>query len=158
MAIDITKGSHVVSFPSKVASMMGQYSHVYNIVLDADTDNGALAGRGDYVSFDQYEVAALPTGLVGTVLEYHAPSQMWLVEISAVPATGEALYLYNSPVSPYPERELQDESLFYNASGDVVQGAVLVVGDVIALSANAFTGTVAGGKTVKYVNGKYVIQ
>jgi len=48
--------------------------------------------------------------------------------------------------------------LFYNASGDVVQGAVLVVGDVIALSANAFTGTVAGGKTVKYVNGKYVIQ
>lgn len=155
MAIDITKGSHIESFPSKIASMMGQFSHVYNIVLTADTDNGTLAGRGDYVSFDQYEQDAVPAGFKGKVLERGADGR-WLVEVTELPAA-EVLYIYNAPVSEYAEKELQDESLFFSKAGEVVQGAVLIVGDVFSLSDKAFTNptAVAAAKTVTFANGKY---
>ena len=156
MAIDITKGSHIRSFPNKVASMMGQYSHVYNIVLQANADNGTLAGRGNYVSFDQYQSAAAPANFAGRINEQAANGD-WYVEVTAL-GTGETLYIYNSPVSPYKERELQDETLFYNKQGDVAQGAVLCVGDVFTISAAGFTGTPAAGKTVSYSSGKYVVS
>lgn len=147
--IDIQKGSHVSSFPTKVASMMGQYSHVYNIVLGEDTDNGSLAGRGDYVSFDQYEQDVPSAEFAGKVNE-QAANGNWYVEVTALPVDEEVLYLYNAPVSEYPERDLQAEALFYNAAGEVVQGGVLCIGDVIELSENAFTGTVADGAVVTF--------
>ncbi len=156
MAIDITKGSHVVSFPNKIASAMNQYGHVYNIVLQDDADNGALAGRGDYVSFDQYEQAAAPNGFAGRVNE-EASDGNWYVEVTAVPASGELLYLYNAPVSEYKERDLQDESLFYNKDGEVVQGMTLMVGDVFTVSTNGFTGTPTAGAALTYASGKYVV-
>lgn len=81
----------------------------------------------------------------------------FLVEFTKLPAT-EVLYLYNSPVSEYNEREFQDEKLWYNKAGDVVQGGVLVIGDKATYSDAAFTGTPVAGKTVKYAAGKYVVQ
>ena len=155
MAIDITKGSHVVSFPNKIASAMGQYGHVYNIVTTANVDNGTLAGRGSYVSFDQYQQAALANGFAGRINE-QAADGTWYIEVTALPAS-EALYLYNSPVSEYSERDLQDESLFYNKQGDVVQGMTLMVGDVFSISANGFTGTPVANKAVSYSGGKFVV-
>lgn len=157
--IDITKGSHVVSFPSKVASMMGQYSHVYNLVLGADTDNGMLAGRGDYVSFDQYEAEVPSTDFAGRINE-QAANGNWYVEVTALPADEEVLIVYNAAISPYSERDLQQESLFYNAAGEVAQGAVLCIGDVYEISPNGFTGTIAAGATVTFDNTtkKYVID
>ena len=147
--IDIQKGSHVVSFPTKVASMMGQYSHVYNIVLQADTDNGMLAGRGDYVSFDQYEQDTPSADFAGRINE-QAANGNWYVEVTELPADAEVLYIYNAPVSEYAERDLQAESLFYNKADEVAQGAVLCIGDVIELSENAFSGTPAAGAAVSF--------
>lgn len=157
MAIDITKGSHIVSFPTKVASMMGSYGHVYNVVLQSNTDNGTLASRGDYVSFDQYEQDSVTAEAVSGLILEQAANGNWYVEITVLPNT-EVLYIYNSPVSEYSERDLQDEALFYNKSGEVAQGATLIIGDVIELSAAAFTGTPKVGSTVKYTSGKYVVQ
>lgn len=154
--IDIRKGSHVSSFPSKVASMMGKYGHVYNIILDANADNGKLVGRGAYVSFDQYEEDTLPTGWTGKVLEKGADGR-WLVETTVLPSTGEVLYIYNDPVSEYGERDFQDESLFYNKAGEVAQGATLIVGDVVAVSENGFNQTPTAGDSVTFVNGVYTI-
>ncbi len=157
MVVDITKGTHIKSFPNKVASMMGNYAHVYNLVLTANTDNGTLASRGDYVSFDQYEQAAVTANAVEGVIRELMADGTWLVEVTKLPAT-EVLYVYNSPVSEYPEKEFQDESLMYNKAGEVAQGATLVLGDMFTLSDVAFTGTPAAGKTVKYAAGKYVVQ
>lgn len=157
MVVDITKGTHIKSFPNKVASMMGNYAHVYNLVLTANTDNGTLASRGNYVSFDQYEQAAVTASAVEGVIRELMADGTWLVEVTKLPAT-EVLYVYNSPVSEYPEREFQDESLMYNKAGEVAQGATLVLGDMFTLSDVAFTGTPAVGKTVKYAAGKYVVQ
>jgi hypothetical protein len=157
MAIDIRKGTHVSSFPTLISSMMNTYKRVYNIVLTADTDNGALAARGDYVSFDNYEQDAVADNAVTVAIRELGADGRWIVEVTALPAT-EVLYLYNSPVSEYRTRELQDETLYYNVSGEVVQGAPLLIGDLFSLSENAFTGTVAAGKTAKYAGGKYVVQ
>ena len=157
MVVDITKGTHIKSFPNKVASMMGNYAHVYNLVLTANTDNGTLASRGNYVSFDQYEQAAVTANAVEGVIRELMADGTWLVEVTKLPAT-EVLYVYNSPVSEYPEREFQDESLMYNKAGEVAQGATLVLGDMFTLSDVAFTGTPEAGKTVKYAAGKYVVQ
>ena len=156
MAIDIRTGTHIVTFPSKVASMMGQYDHVYNIVLDTDTDNGVLATRGAYVDFDQYEQGAVTANTVEGKILKQAANGNWYIEITKLPAV-EILYLYNSPVSEYAEKEFQDESLFYNKEDEVAQGAVLTIGDVIEYSDTAITGTPAANTTVKYTSGKWVI-
>lgn len=157
MAIDISKGKHIVSFPNRVASMMGQYGHVFNIVLTADTDQGTLASLGDYVSFDQYEQGTVTANAVEGVIRELMADGTWLVEITKLPAT-PVLYIYNSAVSEYTEREFKDESLFYNKAGEVAQGAMLIVTDAFTLSDAAFTGTPEVGKTVKYTAGKYAVQ
>ena len=157
MVVDITKGSHIKSFPNKVASMMGQYGHVYNLVLQANTDNGTLASRGDYVSFDQYEQDDVTANAVEGIIREQMADGTWLVEVTKLPAT-EVLYVYNSPVSEYPQKEFQDESLMYNKAGEVAQGATLIIGDMFTLSDVAFTGSPVAGKTVKYASGKYAVQ
>lgn len=158
MVVDITKGTHIKSFPNKIASMNGTGgNHVYNIVLQADADNGTLASRGSYISFDQYESAVVTANAVEGIIRELMADGTWLVEITKLPAT-EVLYIYNSPVSEYNEREFNDESLMYNKAGEVAQGANLVIGDMYTLSDAAFTGTPVTGKTVKYAAGKYVVQ
>lgn len=158
MVVDINKGKHISSFPSKIASMNGTGgNHVYNIVLQADADNGTLSSRGDYISFDQYESDVVTANAVEGVIREFTSDSKWLVEITKLPAT-EVLYIYNSPVSEYNEREFNDESLMYNKAGEVAQGANLVIGDMFTLSDAAFTGTPVAGKTVKYAAGKYVVQ
>lgn len=158
MKIDVTTNKHMASFPSKIASMNGNYAHVYNIVIqDNLVDNGQLCGRGDYVSFDQYEQDAVPNGFQGIINEeVPAKPGYWYVEVTALPAA-EVLYMYNSAVSEYVERELKDERLFVNEKDDVCQGARLMIGDVYEVSTEGFNGTPSAGTAVTYANGKYVI-
>lgn len=151
MALDIRKGTHVGSFPSKIASAMKQYGHIFNtVIVDDAVDNGALCVKGDYVSFDQYKQAAFGENdtVTGKIIDQDA-NGYWYVEFTALPAK-TVLYLYNSPVSEYSERDLQVESLFYNVKDDVVQGMQLMVNDVAEYSAFAFTGTPAANKVVEY--------
>lgn len=155
--IDIRTGSHVRSYPNHIASYNGNYSHVYNIILQSDSEQGELATRGDYVSYDQYEQDTVTANAVEGIIREEMADGTFLVEFTKLPAT-EVLYLYNSPVSEYNEREFQDEKLWYNKAGDVVQGGVLVIGDKATYSDAAFTGTPVAGKTVKYAAGKYVVQ
>lgn len=158
MAIDITKNAtHNIAFPSGVASAMGQYGHVINLVMQANQDNGVLAAKGDYVKFEQYKMAAVADNKVeGIIREINNSEGGSYVEFTKL--DGQIFFVYNTPKSPYPEAELRDEALFYNANGDVTQGMELHLGDVVSLSDAAFTGTPAEGKTVKYSAGKYVVQ
>lgn len=155
MAIDLTKGSHVVAFPSKLAAASGS-PHIYNINVDGDTDNGSLILKGAFNHLDNYDEATTGTvSFTGVILGKATDTpNSWYVEVTA--AT-DALFVYNTPVSPYPERELQDESLFYNEDGDTVKAYSLIKGDVFSVSANAFDGTPVAGKGVTYVSGKYKV-
>ena len=158
MSIDFTKNAtHVVAFPSKVASAMGQYGHVINFKLLANADNGVLGTKGDYVSFDQYKRVEVVDNKVEGVIREAAAEGGWYVEFTKL--DGQIFFVYNTPKSPYPEAELRDEALFYNATGDVTQGMELHLGDIVTLSDNAFTGNdPEDGATVKYSAGKYVVQ
>lgn len=157
MAIDIQKNKHVASFPTLISSMMGTFHRVYNIVLGANTDNGMLSKRGSYTDFDNYAQAAVTDEDVVVNINRMDADGKWIVEVAELPDY-EVLYLYNSPVSEYEEKDLQDEELFYNKAGEVVQGAPLLIGDLFSLNDLAFTGTAAAGKTAKYAAGKYVVQ
>lgn len=158
MAIDISKNNnHIIAFPSFVASAMGQYGHVINLVMQANQDNGVLAAKGNYVKFEQYEMAAVADNKVEGVIREAASEGGWYVEFTKL--DGQYFFVYNAPISPYPQVELRDEALFYNAAGDVTQGMELHLGDIVTLSDNAFSGNdPADGATVKYSNGKYVVQ
>lgn len=152
MAIDITKGTHVVSFPSRVASVLGQYGHVFNtVVTETSADNGTLCAKGDYVHFDQYEQEALEAAdvITGKIIDQDA-NGLWYVEITGITSDKTVLYMYNSPVSEYSEREFQDEKLFFNKQNEVVQGAMLMVTDVAEYSDEAFEGTPALDTAVTY--------
>jgi len=157
MAVDISKNNnHIIAFPSFIASAMGQYGHVINLVMQADTDNGTLATKGAYVSFEQYKAAAVTANAVEGVIREASAEGGWYVEITKLPAD-IVYWVYNTPISPYPEKELREEGLFYNETGDVTQGMELHVGDIFSVSDSAFTGTPVAGATVKYAAGKYVI-
>lgn len=157
MAIDFTKNAtHNIAFPSFVASAMGQYGHVINLVMQGNTDNGTLSMKGNYVSFEQYEQAAVTANSVKGIIREASAEGGWYVEFTDLPAD-PVFFVYNSPVSPYPEVELRDEALFYNAAGDVTQGMELHIGDIVSLSDSAFTGTPAANTAVTYTSGKYVI-
>lgn len=158
MAIDVSKNNnHIIAFPSFIASAMGQYGHIINLVMQADTDNGTLATKGDYVSFEQYKAAAVTANAVEGVIREASKEGGWFVEITKLPAD-IVYWVYNSPISPYPEKELRDEGLFYNETGDVTQGMELHVGDLFSVTDPAFTGVPVAGKAVKYAAGKYVVQ
>ena len=135
---------------------MGQYGHVINFKLLANADNGVLGTKGDYVSFDQYKRVEVADNKVEGIIREASAEGGWYVEFSKL--DGQIFFVYNTPISPYPEVELRDEALFYNANGDVTQGMELHLGDIVSLSNAAFTGTAQAGKTVKYSAGKYVVQ
>ena len=141
--------------------MIPEGGKVYNIVITANTvDNGELCGRGDYVSFDQYKQAAVPSDAAGegeTAVTFEGrinemgADGKWIVEVTKLPTSGEVLYMYNSPVSEYETRDLTDEGLFYSAKGERIQGARLDIGDLFSISPNGFEGNdPEDGATVTY--------
>lgn len=170
MAIDITKGSHKVAFMSKIAAAENGTPHIYNVTLAADHDNGELVVRNteSWNSFDNYDENEDGEITFTGVIRGLGANGGYYVEVLTASAAQEAsgtaypedlCLVYNSPVSEYAERDLQDESLFYNEEGDVVQGINLIRGDIIELSSDAFTGTIATDASVSYdaSTKKYVI-
>ena len=148
MAVDIQKGSHKVAFLSKVFA--AENGHIFNMTLGANHDNGDLIVRDvtSWNSFDNYDEDTAGTITFSGVIRGQGANGGYYVEVLSV--SQDVLFVYNSPIGPYPERELRDESLFYNAQGDVVQGIPLQRGDIIELSADAFTGTIADDAAVVY--------
>lgn len=157
MAVDITKGTHKKAFMSKVFAV--ENGHIFNVTLGAAHDNGDLIVRDvtSWNSFDNYDEDTAGTITFSGVVRGQGANGGWYVEVLSV--SQDVLFAYNSPVMPYPEREFQDEALFYNAIGDVVQGIPLERGDIIELSEDAFTGTIAVDAAVTYTaaTNKYTI-
>ena len=78
----------------------------------------------------------------------------WYIKVNKAVDT---YLVYNSPVSEYPEKELQDEALFYNLAGETAEAIELRKGDIFSVNANGFASTPAVGSIVTYANGKYTV-
>lgn len=150
--IDIVTRKHAVAFPSKIAAAAGS-PHQWDIVIEDAADNGALVTMGDYVDFANYKAGAAPAKFAGKILGRGANGG-WYVQVTE--AAG-AIFLYNTPVSPYGEKLLRDENLFYNGKDEVVRGYELIKNDIFEISAEGLDGTPVAGKAVSYANGKYVV-
>ncbi len=151
--VDITKGTHKWGFLSKVASAQTGSPHIFNVTLAANHDNFDLVVRGDWRAFDNYDEDTTATVSFSGVVQEKAADGTWYVEV----VSSNAVLVYNSPVSPYAEKEFQDEGLFYNKAGETAEGLSLIAGDIISLSENAFNKTPAVGDSVTYANGKYTV-
>lgn len=150
MAIKYKIDQHHVCFPTKVLS--DKVGRVLNMVIDKDTDNGTVCGKGAYVSFDQYKVADAPAGFEGVITEQAADGN-WYVEVTKVDVNNPAILIYEVPeIAANYNKEFTKTSNFYNAASATrtrtVRGLVLTVTDVYELSADAFDGTPQAGAKV----------
>ncbi len=150
MSIRMSLEKHNVCFPTKVLSE--HVGRVLNMVIKEDTDNGTVCGKGDYVSFDQYEVADCPAGFEGEILE-KAANGNWYVEVKKVDPNAPAILIYEVPeiAETYDSRFTALSNFFNEASSTrtkTVRGFVLNVTDVYELSEDAFDGTPEPGKKV----------
>lgn len=144
MAVDISTTTHAVAFPTKVAASAGS-PHIFDVKLTANHDNGVFLTLGNYVELGTYQEGTNKGTITGTIVEQAANGDYY-VEI-ATAGTG-TVFVYMPEISPYDNKRLQDEELFYNASGDVVKGYTLSYKDIVSLSAAGFTNTPVVGKSV----------
>lgn len=156
MAIRFEFEKHGVCFPSKTLSGNGG-AHELNIVVTTDTDNGTVCGVGDYVSFDQYKAATVPSTFEGKILE-QAVDGGWYIQVTKVDINNPAVLIYTPEViaEKYDHR-FTDLSNFFNPKDSTVRGKVLVPYDVYEISENLFTGTPVAGKKVTITGQKHVV-
>lgn len=159
MAINITITKHHVCFPTKVLSE--RVGRTLNMVISADTDNGTVVGKGDYVSFDQYKTATAPTAFEGKILEKAADGN-WYVEVTKIDVNNPAILIYEVPtIAENYDSRFTAVANFYNKASatrtKTVRGFVLGVTDVYELSEDAFEGTPVAGRKVTISGQKHVV-
>lgn len=150
MAVDISKGTHAWGAPAKVLASEGG-KHIYNIEISSDVDNANFVAKGDFISLDLYEQEAATT-FEGLIVDIAADGNYY-VEVTN---PGDALFVYTVPMSPYDQKMLNDEKIFYNAEGEVARCYELAVGDIIEISEEGFDGDPAVGSAVSGFTGTKV--
>jgi hypothetical protein len=159
MALRYSIEEHHYSYPTKVLSE--RVGRTLNMVISEDTDNGTVVGKGDYVSFDQYKVAAAPSAFEGVITEQAADGN-WYVEVTKVDVNDPAILIYEVPeiAENYNSKFTATKNFFNEASADrtkTVRGFVLTVTDVYELSEDAFEGTPVAGAKVTINGQKHVV-
>ena len=155
--IDLTRNNvHKRGFLSKLLSTYGG-AHIHNVTLAADHDNFDLIGlnTAKWNSFDNYDEDATATiNFEGRIMGDINSEGCYYIQVEKA----DKVYLvYNTPESEYPEKDLQDEELYYNPEGTTAEAIELHYLDIFAVSPNGFSGIPAEGAVVSYSNGKYVV-
>ena len=150
MAVKYTIGGpYAVCFPTKIRS--GNCGHVLNLTLQQDLENGTIRSAGQWIELDNYKDAAPASGsgaavFQGIIREKSARGN-WYVEVTADTTD---LLVYQEPViaeSNYGKKWVSEKN-WINEKGDVVRAYTLCKYDIFEVSAEAFSGTPAAGKTV----------
>ena len=117
---------HVVAESSLLKSTIS--GHIYRLEALADTDNGSIVSRGEWIEPQVFKAK-----------NYTAGEQPLFV---LTPPLG-----YNSD-----RRTYQDEKYFYNAQGERMRAYELCEGDIFTVSANAITPLAADPVVGNYVS------
>lgn len=152
MTVDFNVGVHATSYPSNLLAQRNG-KHIYSIVADVDTDNGAIVAWKDWDGFDKF-TAKDSTGFAGKIVQKNIDGT-WLVLVTN---PGDACLVYTKPLAPYETpKALKEEKAFYNKKDDVMRCYELAYGDRFAVSDEAFTGTPAVGSTVSVTGRKLTV-
>ena len=152
MAISYTITKHAVCYPSKLLAQGGG-AHIFNVKLGTNADNGNLIALGKWTDLDYYEEGAVTT-FSGTIRKQLSNGN-WLVEVKT---PGDALLVYQIPlIAEDYSQKFKDFANFYNKAGDIVRAYGLVAHDFFEVSAEAFSGTPAVGKTLSVTSKKLVV-
>jgi hypothetical protein len=150
--INVTAQVHNTGFPTRVLSGMGG-GHIFDVILAADHDNGDLVNLGTYETLGTYNEASTAVTFAGVIRE-QAANGNWYIEATA---DSDAVFIYMPEISKYDIQKFRAKNLFYNEEDSVVKGYTIHKGDMFELSAGHFDGTPTVGKTLTYVDGKYVV-
>ena len=123
---NIVGTEHVVAESSLIKATIS--GHIYSLKAIANTDNGSIVSRGDWIESQVFKAAP-----------YAAGKQPLLV---LTPPLG-----YNSV-----RKEYLDEKYFYNATGERMRAYELCEGDIFTVSANAITPLAADPVVGNYVS------
>lgn len=136
---------HTVAGSSKLKATIA--GHIFNIQIDKDMDNGVLVSKGDYVESEVYKAADAPAEFKGKVVELAANGNYYI----EVETPADALLVLTTPLI-YEEgtSQMQNESNFYNAAGDIVRAYQLYKDDIFEISAEGFAATPAKGDEVSF--------
>ena len=149
---DIEK--HAYCFPTKVLAGVGG-AHILNIELTADADNGSIVTAGEYKTFDNYVEAAAPAGYEAKIVDVAADGNFYVQVVEPADAV-LICEVVDNPYGSYDSRFKASKN-FFNEKGASVRGYVLSKFDIYELSAEAFTGTPAVGKSVTITGRKHVV-
>lgn len=151
MAIQMKLGTFPSAYPSKVRA--SQCGHIYSLEHTDDLWNGAVVAKGDYVSLDLHKAAdatKMDAKIVGV-----AANGNYYVEIQSDLKATEALLVYNAPVIEEDyTKAFQMETNYYIPATEEARAYSLVEGDIIELSASAFTGEPKVGSTITTITEK----
>lgn len=155
MAINYNITEYGYAFPTKVLSTRS--GHNVNIVLDADSPNGAVVGVGDYVSFDQYAEATAPSDYEAKIIDTAADGNFY-VQVTKIDPNEPAILIYEVPeIAENYNAKFTNNKNFYNKAGSTVRGLVLNVLDVYELSAELFEGKPEVGAVVTIDGRKHAV-
>lgn len=152
MAIHYEIAKHAVCNPANVlAQNYGE--HMFSIQLNSDTDNGNLVAVGDYLSLDLFGEAAVTT--FGGKIVQQMTNGNYLVMVTD---PGDAVLVYEKPlIAEEYSNTFKKISNFYNKAGENVRCYGLHKYDRFEVSAEAFSGTPAVGKTISSVENKKMV-
>ena len=142
----VYNAAHATCLPAKVLAR-DHGKHIVSIVLTKDTDNGALVGKGDFVStgdLDVYDETAART-FNGKIQAYE--NGHYLVEVIG---DTDAYLVYQVPIIDGSNLTAvkRNAHYFYNKQGDLVRAYQLADGDTFWLSPEGFDGKAEVGKTL----------
>lgn len=143
--------NHAVAGSTRLAATVGG-AGLYNIKLNADTDNGAIIGRGAFVAPEFYAEAAASGTFAGTIIAQAANGNFYVEVTTCAPTDCLVLHVPLTYDNYITESTLDGN--FYNEKDDIVRAYQLTVGDVFELSAEGFTGTPVVGKAVSVASKK----
>lgn len=151
MAQDLMN-KHWVAEISRVSAVYGT-GHILSGEMDKDRDNGEIVAVGDYKEGEYYTVGAFAGDFEAKVIEIVPVAGRTMVRIELTKDC-DGYFVHNPETMPNDFLKVyQDVANYYNAKGDRARMYPMYKHDVFTVSADAFVGEVAVGKTVTYADG-----
>lgn len=137
--------THGTGYPTKVLAERGG-AHIFNVKVTKDIDNGRFVARGTWTAGDYYAQAEAVKAFAGEIVGT-AVDGKYLIEVQG---DTDALLVYSTPYSNVEEK--WKEPYMYNEKDSIARCYQLKDGDIVAVSKENITGTIAANAKITSIN------